>query len=422
MRILDAIVCHTLTMSAYLFFFVFCRGKLKQVDNLKAAIQQGTFIIAPNHVSYLDWLFLWALFRYRYGIKIRFLAKEKLFDHPLWGMLMRHSNCIRVNNDGTKILDESGAEALLNTHIGVFPEGKRSREGNLLPFKSGVLVFAKKYNKAILPIGLKGFYECWPSHQKSPKITKLTVHFGRLMLPEKIEIDKASLNLLKASIYMLANGGNDKVIYENYTQKWAFIDVDNTLTNTNIGSLLFFIKKQKISPFRYFIWKSFFLFVVTPILLLLDKLSRPYVQIFVYWLYRNYTEEFLTVSGKAYVTEHLQAQLLPDTLHIIEKLKANKSKIVLVSTNLNHLVQPIAAHLNVQYKAIDLVELKQLTLREKISYLHDFKESYMSKNQYDNSIGIGDSKYDLAILKHTSRALLRAKKGLKLNQGIVEVY
>ena len=34
--LVDAIVCHTLTLSAYLFFFIFCRGKLKQIDNLEA--------------------------------------------------------------------------------------------------------------------------------------------------------------------------------------------------------------------------------------------------------------------------------------------------------------------------------------------------------------------------------------------------
>ncbi len=413
-KIVDALVCHTITLSSFLFFLLFCRGELHNKEHIKTALESGNFILAANHVSYFDWLVLWALFRYRFGIRLKFPAKAKLFDHPLWGRLMRHGNCIKVNNNGSKILNAISEEELKNSYMAIFPEGKRSRDGQLLPFKKGVLRFAKQYNKVILPVGLKGFYESWSSDKKFPSIGKLSIHFGKPILPDEITIGRTSLSHLRNAIHILSKGGNDKVLYNSYEQQHAFIDVDNTLTPTNIGSLLFYIKKKKLPKWRYHIWKVFFVLVVTPLLLILDKFSRAHVQQFVYSLYQKYDEQTLAFFAEQYFKERIEGNFLPDTHFIIQQLKMHNSKIVLVSTNLTCFVKTIAEYFEIDFQAIDLERLRDSPYQSQIKYLRNFKRSYMQQHHYDNSIGIGDSKYDQPIFEHVSNSLLRSKKLLKI--------
>jgi len=412
MKLIDKFIFHLLGLITSFYFVILCRGNTRNTKHLQALLVKGdSFIIAANHGSYLDWMVLCYLFRYRYGITITFLAKEKLFKHPFWGRLMRYAKCVRVNNEGTKIIDEREKERLKDAHIGIFPEGKRSRNGQLQPFKSGVLQFAKKFNKTILPIGLEGFYEAWPSLQKLPRIKKMTIYFGKPISSETIVWENNStLDHLKRTIQILSKGGNDKVLYLNYAYQSAFLDVDNTLSNTNIGELLFYIKKTTLSPFQYLLWKSFMGYLVMPFLLIVDKISRPLVQVYVYHLYRDYDQVTLTAYAKKYFNASVKRQLYPDTHFIVEQLKKQQCKIVLVSTNLDCFVAQIAHHYQVKYHAVCLDELSTKNFREKLQYLQIFKQQYMTKQKSKLSLGIGDSIYDLPIFKHVQYALLRTNK------------
>lgn len=424
MKFIDKIIVHLLGLFTCFFFVVLCRGRIRYTEQLKGLLKQNSFIIAANHGSYLDWLVLWFLFKYRYGITITFLAKEKLFEHAFWGRIMRYAKCVRVNNEGTKIFDEGEKERLKNAYIGIFPEGKRSRNGELQPFKSGVLQFAKRFNKPILPIGLKGFYDAWPNHQKLPRIKRMSIHFGHPILPNNINWeDNVTLDHLIRTILILSKGGNDKVLHLNYEYQSAFLDVDNTLSNTNIGELLFYLKKVTLSPARYTLWKYSMKYLVMPILLLLDKVSRPLVQIYVYHLYRQYNQPTLDKYAKAYFNDFAKKQLYPDTQFIVEQLKKQPCEIVLVSTNLDCFIAQIASYYKVKYHAVNLEELNTKNFKEKWQYLKTFKQAYMVKQKNKLSLGIGDSIYDLPIFKHVQYALLRSnKKGNTLHNLVNDSY
>lgn len=63
----------------------------------------------------------------------------------------------------------------------IFPEGARTPDGRLLPFRPGIGVIAKQTNLPILPILLHGAYEVWPLQARGPKPGTITVTFGPLM-------------------------------------------------------------------------------------------------------------------------------------------------------------------------------------------------------------------------------------------------
>ena len=52
----------------------------------------------------------------------------------------------------------------------LYPEGTRSQDGEMLPFKRGVMLLIKRVKPAVLPMGVDGAFEAWPRGRKVPKL------------------------------------------------------------------------------------------------------------------------------------------------------------------------------------------------------------------------------------------------------------
>lgn len=399
---LDTITAHSVTIPGYLFFHYLCRGQIFNEQELKNTLKHHhNFILASNHESYLDWIIIWAIFRYKYKTDIIFLAKEKLFNHFFWGRLMRHGKCVKVSNDGRSVLDDKSK--LANSIIAIFPEGTRSRTGELQEFRSGVVVMAKKYGMPILPVGLNGFYEAWPPTASVPTPNPLKIVFGELLTD--LSDLRGSLKKVRDSIIYCKN--SNKVYEKNFDK--AFFDVDSTLTNSNIGHFLYFIKKKELGKLEYLLWKLR-ISLLAPILFGIDKISRPLAQVVVYQMYTDVGLDKLDKHAEAYYEEELSKQIFPDTHNLLIKLKERGTKVTLLSTNLRRTLKPLSEDLGVILEAIDLNHLTQLTFKEKLNYLSNFKKNRLAEESMENVIGVGDSKYDFPIFDKSSYSVLKLKK------------
>ena len=74
----------------------------------------------------------------------------------------------------------------------IFPEGARSRDGTMLPFKEGAAELSIQSGKRILPVRIDGSFEIFPRHKKYPKFIglkrrKLSIVFGETMNPKDYE-------------------------------------------------------------------------------------------------------------------------------------------------------------------------------------------------------------------------------------------
>jgi 1-acyl-sn-glycerol-3-phosphate acyltransferase len=160
------------------WFYGPCRGRIVSdvpVDRLV----EGGFVLVANHVSYLDWMVLHALFFYQYREKLVFLAKDRLFSHPLWGPLMTEGGAVRVSNDGSSVLDCDGFRDLRDAKlVAVFPEGKRSPDGRPGKGHSGAVRLAARAGKPIVPVALLGFFETWPPHRRLPRPARCEIRIG----------------------------------------------------------------------------------------------------------------------------------------------------------------------------------------------------------------------------------------------------
>jgi 1-acyl-sn-glycerol-3-phosphate acyltransferase len=160
----------TMKISLFLFEKVF-KGKIYGLENLNTF---DSYILAMNHASYLDWLIVYSYFYKHQKIKIRFLAKEKLFKNPFWKTLMLSANCIKVpdNFNYSEFKDLRSKIIEDNVVIGIFPEGTRSHNGKIQEAHPGIVNIIKLTDKPVIPVALIGFYDLWPRSSLLPKLIK----------------------------------------------------------------------------------------------------------------------------------------------------------------------------------------------------------------------------------------------------------
>jgi 1-acyl-sn-glycerol-3-phosphate acyltransferase len=204
------------TALAYFFFLIFCKGKVYGKRIIWRNIKRG-FILAANHSSYLDWLVLLGLFRIHFHIKIKFLAKEKVYRHPLWSPLSQVYG-IRVSDNGHELERSSYKHILISKYIGVFPEGTRSPNGKGIKPKNGILKIALIKRLPIILTALSGFYRAWPRHKLFPRPKKCSIVFCEERSYFKREIDKhdkekmvQELNDIMETIYNRAEKHLEKI-------------------------------------------------------------------------------------------------------------------------------------------------------------------------------------------------------------------
>ena len=127
-------------------------------------IQPGQrYVILSNHASYFDPPALVLALRLQY----RWVIKKELRKVPLFGLALETSRNLFIDRsrgaDALESIKRGVAQLPNGTGILIFPEGTRSLDGKLLPFKKGGFVIARDGQLPILPVTIRG------SHQRLPK-------------------------------------------------------------------------------------------------------------------------------------------------------------------------------------------------------------------------------------------------------------
>jgi 1-acyl-sn-glycerol-3-phosphate acyltransferase len=135
---------------------------------LQLVDKQQSYVIVSNHQSGLDILLSFALF-----IPFKWVSKIEVFKVPLigWNMwLNRYVALKRGDKNSIKKMLRQAEQHLKNgSSIYLFPEGSRSADGKLKPFKLGAFALAKQAHVPILPIAIHGTAQALP--KKSLKLT-----------------------------------------------------------------------------------------------------------------------------------------------------------------------------------------------------------------------------------------------------------
>lgn len=143
----------------------------------------GGALMVSNHLSHLDVFIL--------GIPLarplNYVARSTLFFPPL-GILIRSVGGFPIQREGM------GAQGLKETLrrlrkggiVLLFPEGTRSRDGELGELKSGISVLAARARVPVIPAAVAGTFEAWPRSRPFPRPHPIRVQYGRPISPEEL--------------------------------------------------------------------------------------------------------------------------------------------------------------------------------------------------------------------------------------------
>ena len=131
-------------------------------EGLELIPRDQPVMYASNHSSMFD---IWALFATLPG-SVRFVAKRELFRIPLLGGAMRAAGHIPIDRAAHKrafaAYDEAVRTIRRGFSAGVFPEGTRSRTGELLPFKNAPFALAIAAQVPVVPVYVHHTFEIQP--------------------------------------------------------------------------------------------------------------------------------------------------------------------------------------------------------------------------------------------------------------------
>lgn len=131
-----------------------------EVSGLERIPAQGPAVIIGNHISLWDPIYLYCLIRRR----TYFMAKAELFDIPVIGFLLRRINVFPVkrNSLDRQALKKAAQVLEQGDLLVIFPEGSRSRSGELQPFKQGAALFAHRAEAAVVPVLFENTTKTFP--------------------------------------------------------------------------------------------------------------------------------------------------------------------------------------------------------------------------------------------------------------------
>jgi long-chain acyl-CoA synthetase len=159
-----------------------------RVEGLQHAPASGPLILVANHCSFFDAFILAASLPLRICQQMFYMGFEWFFRHPLLAWWGRGVRVIPVDMDTLlmRALQASAVVLRQGKILCVFPEGERSVDGRVRPFRKGVGILAKELKVPILPAYIAGSFEAWPRGRSFPRIHRLRVRFGPVATPEAL--------------------------------------------------------------------------------------------------------------------------------------------------------------------------------------------------------------------------------------------
>ena len=144
-----------------------------EFEGVERVPKSGAMIVAPNHVSYLDPLWV----SIPISRPLRYMTWDRMTRLPLLGPLMLAYGSFPVNVEkGDRAALKASLEQLrANGGLMIFPEGGRTKSGRLEEFKPGVIRLAIDTGAPIVPVTIIGGYKAFCRHHFFPRPFKVRV-------------------------------------------------------------------------------------------------------------------------------------------------------------------------------------------------------------------------------------------------------
>ena len=154
-------------------------GVKVRIEGAENLATDQTYIFVGNHVSQFD-IFS---FQGHFPHNFRWIAKKELFRIPFLGSAMLRSGIIPIDRshgrEALKSLNKAAEQISKGTSVLIFPEGTRSADGRLQPFKTGAVMLAINAGVPVIPIGFIGTYSILPKGKFLANCGEITIRIGK---------------------------------------------------------------------------------------------------------------------------------------------------------------------------------------------------------------------------------------------------
>jgi 1-acyl-sn-glycerol-3-phosphate acyltransferase len=154
-------------------------GVKVKVEGIRKIHRGGSYVFAANHASYMDTPVVLS----HIPVQFRFLAKKGLFHIPFLGTHLTQAGHIPVPREDPRASVRTLARAARivrdkSISVLIFPEGGRTEDGELQPFKDGAAYIAIKSGVPLVPVAIGGTRKILPMHSATFRRGRVTLRIG----------------------------------------------------------------------------------------------------------------------------------------------------------------------------------------------------------------------------------------------------
>jgi len=179
---------------------VLLAGVKVETEGLDRLDPASNYIFMANHVSNIDPPILVPLIPRRTSV----LVKRELFGIPILGYAMRLGDLVAVDRANREAAVDSVRRAVevlkRGLNMVIFPEGTRSRDGRLLPFKKGPFYLAIDSGVSVVPVSMVNTFQIWPKGHFYIKPLTARVVFHRPLDPQDFATRDDLMNAVRDKI------------------------------------------------------------------------------------------------------------------------------------------------------------------------------------------------------------------------------
>ncbi len=148
----------------------------------------GGALLCANHQSFLDPV----LFGVNLPRSVTFLARSSLFTNRYFGWLIRslHAFPLRQGKTDRAAIDETIRRLKEGHLLNIYPEGSRTKTGDIGPIQRGSALVVRRAGVPIIPAIVDGSFQCWPKGKRKFRFLPITVVYGPAIQTEGMSSDE----------------------------------------------------------------------------------------------------------------------------------------------------------------------------------------------------------------------------------------
>lgn len=144
---------------------------------------RGGALVISNHQSHFDPV----LVGLPLSRRLNYLARASLFSFAPFRWLINSLDAIAIDREGMGLsgLKETLKRLNRGEMVLLFPEGTRTRNGEVASLKRGFSALAKRAKVPLIPVGIDGAFQVWPRGQTLPRLGTIHVQYGTPITAEQ---------------------------------------------------------------------------------------------------------------------------------------------------------------------------------------------------------------------------------------------